>query len=207
MLDGYATYARRHTQKTFVTIHFSLKKVHSLNWAPVIPLWAVCTLQPSTYGAWKFKMGIITHRCFYYGIFIHFSIVLWDFRNFYFMACDTQICSGKSFTDRCLLAKFLRSLFMKRDWHYLSAPELSVFAFLPFTLLPFSQITSQEMISRAIRYQFFIRKHFCRGYHPLVKYVEDSTFYITDRNSCFSSFMAIMIEEVVVPVVSLCLDC
>lgn len=134
MLDGYATYARRHTQKTFVTIHFSLKKVHSLNWAPVIPLWAVCTLQPSTYGAWKFKMGIITHRCFYYGIFIHFSIVLWDFRNFYFMACDTQICSGKSFTDRCLLAKFLRSLFMKRDWHYLSAPELSVFAFLPFTL-------------------------------------------------------------------------
>jgi len=32
MLAGYATYARRHTHKTFVTIHFSLKKVHSLNY-------------------------------------------------------------------------------------------------------------------------------------------------------------------------------
>lgn len=114
----------------------------------------------------------------------------------YFMTRDTQICSGKSFVDRCLLAKFLRSLFMKHDWHCLWAPELSV---LLFCLLPSSQITTQEMISRDHPLSIFHSQTFLQGfcYHPEVRYVEDSTFYsITNRNSCFSSFRPIIIEEV-----------
>jgi len=59
------------------------------------------------------------------------------------------------------------------------------FAFFPFLRSPLRK-WSHHVLS-TINFSFAnILQRSC--YHPLVEYVEDSTFYITDHNSCFFQF-------------------